>query len=157
MERMPGPGRPKPLALANIQTYSRSVKAAQINLRFNTGTLSRKALDLLAECCQAERLPATVPNYLEIHELGDTMAYVLAKPTMIASESTIPLTETKEDVRVDLTKLLAAQEITPVPGARMVIPVESVNLPDWGAGLVIHFQRAETVPIRRRGKRATAD
>lgn len=148
---------PIPVSVAGIREYSKAVKDATFAAAFSVAKLSKKAKDLLAECCAAEQLPAPVPAFLEIYEAAENASFILLKPTMTESAQTLPVTVTKREVKADLGKLLAAKGLTTVKGTRLVIPVSATSIGDWGAALVLHMAALKWVPIGKRGEAQPED
>lgn len=143
---------PKPVNVREAHGYRVPVKNAKLSGIGNILKASRVAKDLLAECCEAENLPAPVPNFLEIHDSSESGTLILAKPVMAENDFTIPVTVAKGEVKVDLFQFLLAKKVKTVHGTRLVIPISSTTIPGWGSALVLHMGALEWVPIKRRGE-----
>jgi hypothetical protein len=141
---------PIPVNVATVHEYTKAVKAAKLTAEFYMSTASKKAKDLLADCCTKEHLPTTVPPFLAIHDAAENPAFILLRPTMTEGDNTIPVIVTKRDIKIDLTKLLLAKNIGTVPGARLVIPVSSTTINTWGSALVLHMGALDYVAIKKR-------
>jgi hypothetical protein len=142
---------PKPIDLSGLRGYSKAVKEAFISLTNQTGKCSRKTKDLLAEACLAQGLPSSIPNFLEMHNVDGTASYALAKPVMDENAYTVPVKPSKDELKIALAKLLEAKGLQTVKGTRLLIPISAVNVPDFGAALLLHLGTAKYVLIKKKG------
>lgn len=143
---------PTPINIAEVHGYTKAVKDAKFSAMHTMAKVSRRAKDLLAECCENENLPSPVPNHLEIHEATESAAFILLKPVMEPNDYTIPVSVSGGQVRVELRKLLDIKKIRTLSGHRLVIPISSVTIQGWGSGLVLHMGALDWVPIKKRGE-----
>lgn len=141
---------PVPVTIATVRTYPKAVKEAKLSAQFTMATVSTKAKDLLADCCAEAHLATPVPAFLEIHAAKEDPSYLLLKPTMTASDATIPVTVQKRRVAVNLAKLLTLLGLQTVRGTRLVIPVSTVTIAGWGPALVLHMGALQWRPVTAR-------
>lgn len=135
---------PTPIGVERGDGYIKALKGAKLTLRHRTATLSPRARALLAECCESEGLPCAVPPFLAIHETTDPAAFLLLRPVLTASETTLRVTLARDQVRIHPARLRAAGA---PGGAILSIRVSSVSIQGWGSALVLHMG----LPIKRRG------
>lgn len=138
---------PVPIKMDAIRRYSKKAKDAQLTARYRVADLSVKAKGLLTDCCTANDLGAPLPNFLDLYEPEEGRSLLLLRPSMTQNDSSLSVTITKRVVRVDLGPLLTVTKVQTVRGARLVIPVSSITLPDWGSALVLHMGALDWVPV----------
>lgn len=147
-------------SLDHLVPHSKKTLGPCLVLSYDSSTASVSAMGfhLVTEVALAQGIAAgTRPKGLDVYKIPGSASAVAAIPVDAANRKNLPLNWVNQGTRinVNLKKLLSVHPFEVPRGSSAQIPITKEGFAEKGACLVIHFDKAEYVPVeegRRKGK-----
>lgn len=147
-------------SLDHLVPHSKKTLGPCLVLPYDSSTASVSAMGfhLVTEVALAQGIGAGArPKALDVYKIEGSASAVAVIPVDTANRKNLPLSWVNQGTRinVNLKKLLTVHPFEVPRGSSAQIPITKEEFADKGTCLVIHFDRAEYVPVeegRRKSK-----
>lgn len=151
-------GRPRKARQIDLsQAVMPTTNKPEISIRYDSKVAEGNipCSRLVEEVAAAASAGSRRPDQMIISELEDESGDLAGTPTLKSTNSTVPVSWSRDgNVRIDMTKLLAVKRF-PIPKrTRAHIPVGTDEVEKVGASIILMLSQAHFTPIEPRSKKS---